>query len=535
MTTIGQSLAQALVDRGVEVVFGIPGVHTIELYRGIEGSTIRHITPRHEQGAGFMADGYARVTGAPGVVFVITGPGLVNTLTPMAQARADSVPMLVITGVNRRPSLGRGLGYLHELPDQQALAEQVAALSLQVNAAETLEGVLNQAFAAFEDSRPAPVHIEVPTDVMPLPGPAQVHANPAAAPLLPDLAPLVARLRAAHRPVILAGGGCKRQDAALRALAELLDAPVVQSVNGRGLMHGHPLVVPASPSLTAVRTLLADADLVLALGAELGPTDYDMYATGENPVLPGLVRIDICADQIARHPAEASLRADLDLCLPALVDTLRAQIDAAPRAVTQNGADRAAETRRAARQEAEAAGPEYAQLIAQVEALRAAYPEALMVGDSTQAVYAANLYYDHDRPGGWFNGATGFGALGYAIPAAIGAAVAAPATPVVALMGDGGAQFTLPELGVARDEKLPILFVVWNNAAFLEIANSMITAGIAPTGCHPGAPDFRAVAQSYGLAYHRAQSKGGSEQDLAQVLAGIGQLDGPALLEIDMR
>ncbi len=121
MTTVGERLVEGLAARGVEVVFGIPGVHTIELYRGLASGLVRHVTPRHEQGAGFMADGYARASGKPGVAFVITGPGVTNTLTAMAQAKADSVPILVISGVNRRASLGRGLGLLHELPDQAAM------------------------------------------------------------------------------------------------------------------------------------------------------------------------------------------------------------------------------------------------------------------------------------------------------------------------------------------------------------------------------------------------------------------------------
>ena len=110
MTSVGEALIAGLRARGVDVVFGIPGVHTVELYRGLAGSGIRHVTARHEQGAAFMADGYARVSGKPGVALVITGPGLTNALTAMAQARADSVPMLVISGVNRRDSLGKGFG-----------------------------------------------------------------------------------------------------------------------------------------------------------------------------------------------------------------------------------------------------------------------------------------------------------------------------------------------------------------------------------------------------------------------------------------
>ncbi|WP_263626643.1 thiamine pyrophosphate-binding protein, partial [Xinfangfangia pollutisoli] len=181
MTTVGERLVEGLAARGVEVVFGIPGVHTIELYRGLEGGPLRHVTPRHEQGAGFMADGYARVTGKPGVAFVITGPGLTNTLTAMGQAREDSVPMLVISGVNRRNSLGRGLGLLHELPDQAAMVRSLCHTETLTDPAD-LGPCLDRAFAAMLGGRPGPAHIEVPTDVMPL-----------ACPPLPPPAPLPAR------------------------------------------------------------------------------------------------------------------------------------------------------------------------------------------------------------------------------------------------------------------------------------------------------------------------------------------------------
>ena len=521
MRTIGQALAQNLVDRGVEVVFGIPGVHTIELYRAIEGSEIRHVTPRHEQGAGFMADGYARVSGKPGVVFVITGPGLVNTLTPMAQARADSIPMLVVTGVNRLDSLGKGLGLLHELPNQLGLSQTVSKHAEQVTSADMLEGALHRAFVAME--RPAPVHLEVPTDVMPLPGPSKLAPLPPSDPILLDLSLVAAHLTEAKRVVILAGGGCRSENAALTKLAEKLDAPVVQTVNARGLMHGHALTVAASPSLASVRALIEGADCVLALGTELGPTDYDMYATNTYPKMPNLIRIDICADQLARHDAVLTAVGDLKHGLPMLAETV------APKAPS-DGAERAARTRARALEEVTALSLGYDVFISQIECLRAALPHAIMVGDSTQAVYAANLVYDHDRPCGWLNGATGFGALGYAIPAAIGAALADPSAPVIALMGDGGAQFTLPELGVASDENLPILFVVWNNNAFLEIANSMEAAGIRATGCHPGAPDFSAIAAAYRLGFKRTTPEG-----LSKTLAEILPLSGPMILEIDMQ
>ena len=136
MTSVGEALIAGLRARGVDVVFGIPGVHTVELYRGLAGSGIRHVTARHEQGAAFMADGYARVSGKPGVALVITGPGLTNAMTAMAQARADSVPMLVISGVNRRDSLGKGFGLLHELPDQSGLVAALCPTRAVTTAAE---------------------------------------------------------------------------------------------------------------------------------------------------------------------------------------------------------------------------------------------------------------------------------------------------------------------------------------------------------------------------------------------------------------
>src|ERR1044072_4193501 len=147
MATCGEVLVNLLEGYGVAPVFGIPGVHTVELYRGLAGSSIRHITPRHEQGAGFMADGYARVTGRPGVCFIITGPGMTNIVTAMGQAYGDSIPMLVISTVNSHGRMGSGEGWLHELPNQQALVSQVAAFSHTVNRPEGLAPVPVRALA----------------------------------------------------------------------------------------------------------------------------------------------------------------------------------------------------------------------------------------------------------------------------------------------------------------------------------------------------------------------------------------------------
>lgn len=505
MMTVGEALITLLEAHDVDTVFGIPGVHTVELYRGLARSKIRHVTPRHEQGAGFMADGYARASGKPGVAFVITGPGLTNTITAMGQARADSVPMLVISGVNATPTLGKGLGHLHELPDQRGMMEKVALFSHRVTDANELPGVLARAFALFSSSRAGPVHIEIPTDIMvkPADGIAALLTN--VAPPEPDAAAIAEAARlcaAARRPLILAGGGAKRAEAPLKRLAERMGAPVVQTANARGLLHRHPLGVPASPSLKAVRALMAEADLVIAAGTEFGPTDYDGYSDGGFVLPTNLIRIDIGADQLARRPARISIQADCGVALEALL----AEIGKG-QPPSDDGPARAAATRQAAFAEI---SPSLQAQTRAVEAIRDALPGSIIVGDSTQPVYAANLYYDHDRPSSWFNAATGFGALGYGPPAAIGAALAVPDAPVVCLTGDGGFQFTLPELGAALDASAPVIFVVWNNRGYREIETSMLDVGVEPVGVSPAPPDFCKLAEAYGIAAER--------------LAGIGHL-----------
>jgi len=162
MPTLGERLVEWLEAYGVDTVFGIPGVHTVEMYRGLASSGIRHITPRHEQGAGFMADGYARVSGRPAVAFLITGPGLTNALTAMAQAHADSVPMLVVTAVNARGALGMEAGDLHEVRRQGLLAAQCAAFSHTVMTPGELPDGLARAGAVVGGTRPGAVPIESP-------------------------------------------------------------------------------------------------------------------------------------------------------------------------------------------------------------------------------------------------------------------------------------------------------------------------------------------------------------------------------------
>jgi acetolactate synthase-1/2/3 large subunit len=525
MTSIGEALVHYLEAQQVDVIFGIPGVHTIELYRGLSRSRIRHITSRHEQGAGFMADGYARVSGRPGVVFVITGPGVTNVLTPMAQARADSVPMLIVSGVNEQASLGLGLGHLHELPDQQALCALVACSSVQITSSEELLPALDQAFADFKAKRPGPAHIEIPIDVMSYPSSSPIEPTilpPCVHPEEIDIARAVRQLASFKNPLILAGGGARRAGKELEIIAEKLAAPVILTTNARGLLHKHPLCVPASASLQAVRKLIAEADGVLAVGTEFGSTDYDMYRKKPLPKLPGLVRIDICPKQLQRHTAEIELQGNAAEVLA----TLNSQLPGASPEQSQRATDLASQTRHAALAEL---SDDYRQQLDILNTIRDTFPGSLLIGDSTQPIYAGNLYYDHDRIGGWFNSATGYGSLGYAIPAAIGAACATDDGKVICITGDGGAQFSLPELMTAAQEGLSIIFMIWNSRGYLEIEKSMADAEIEVVGCDPTPPDFSAIAKACAMGFHSCANTSGA---IKTVLELVAESSGPVIVEV---
>jgi acetolactate synthase I/II/III large subunit len=525
-TTLGSYLIQTLEAWGVRHVFGIPGVHNLELYRGLAASPIRHVTGRHEQGLGFMADGYARVTGRPGVCFTITGPGLTNIATAMAQAYGDSIPLIVISSENQRTEIGTGRGFLHELPDQLGIAARLSAHAERVESPEALPAAMARAFAAATAARPRPVYLEIPRDVLAsevggLPRPV---AAPKLAPRAADaraISDAVRRLASARAPLLLVGGGAVAAAAEVRQLAETLSAPVVMSINARGLLPpGHPLAVPFSPSLAAIRALIGAADVVLAIGTELGPTDYDLYSLGDFPPQPQLIRIDIEAAQLERnaHPSLA-LAGDAGATLQAM---LAAGIKA-------TDSERGVAAARAARAQAfEALSAPYRREIAFLDVIRDSVPGAIMVGDSTQPVYAGNLGFAAAAPGAWFNSATGCGTLGYALPASTGAGVGAPGRPVICLIGDGGLQFSMGELAVPRDVDAWTAIVVWNNRGYGEIKTSMLAVGIEPEGVDVRPPDLEPLARAYGYAYRRI----GGLDALASVLREFGARRQVVMLEV---
>ncbi len=236
---VGEASIKLLEAYGVDTVFGIPGVHTLEFCRGLNQSSIRHVQARNEQGAGFMADGYARASGKPGVALLISGPGLTNALTAMGQAYADSIPMLVVSADATSHSLGKGWGCLHEVTSLTAMSAPVTAFSATAMTAQEVPALIARAFSVFSSERPRPVHIAIPIDVLEMPAtgdwqPIELPQRPTATANKIERA--CALLRAARQPMICVGGGATLACEAITEIAEKLGAPVISSIAGKGIV-----------------------------------------------------------------------------------------------------------------------------------------------------------------------------------------------------------------------------------------------------------------------------------------------------------
>ncbi len=496
--TCGEALVKLLERRGVDTVFGIPGVHTLELYRGLARSSIRHVLVRHEQGAGFMADGYARVSGRPGVCFVITGPGVTNIATPMGQAYTDSVPMLVISTVRATTDMDKYYGRLHEISDQRAVTTPLCAFAATVLSPEELPGLIDRAFAVFESARPRPVHIEIPLDVLVAPvGGDWLPAAPATRPRPSgaDIEAAAKVLGRAKMPVIIAGGGACDSGPDLTRVAELLGAPVVTTAAAKGVMaDDHPLHLGCTLPCMETQELLGEADVVLAIGTELAETN----TWCDRLTLPGaMVRIDIDPAQIDNiYPATAGVIGDAAAALEALASLLSGGKPNDTAAMEKRVLD--------IRHAIPKSDPPLKQIHRRVlQAVQANLPEtAVFFTDMTQIAYSGNEIFKAPRPRSWFH-PNGYGTLGQAMPAAIGAKLAAPSTPMVALVGDAGFQFTVQELAVAAELGLHITIILWNNDALGQIRDDMVAGGIGKVGVEQLNPDFDLLCQAYRAGYLR--------------------------------
>ncbi len=519
---LGTQISHALHARGVDVIFGIPGVHNVEMYRGIEQSGIRHILARHEQGAGFMADGYARATGKPGVAYVITGPGLTNIMTPMGQAYSDSVPMLVISSCLNRSDGRMDHARLHDMLDQEGAAACVAAWSHTAPDATGAYELIDRAFSGFASARKRPVHIQVPIDV----GAALAPGAPPPLAMVglpvPDLAKVkqvAALLRSARTPLLVLGGGARGAWVEARALVGLAGCAVFPTYAGRGIVpDAHASSFGANLTRPSSAAVLNQADLLLVIGSELAETDIWRDELGHGCPM---VRVDIDPRSLSdRWRAEIAILSEAKAFLAALVLELSGHVpDTAWRAEQITAA------KLAWRGEVDAECPG---AMAMADALRECLPENTMIySDMTQFAYVSLDIWPMSYPGLWHH-PYGFGTLGYALPAAIGGKIGRGEAPVIAIAGDYGFQFTMQELGVAVELDLNLPIILWDNGKLLEIEASMIRSQIAPNAVVARNPEFAKLAEAFGAKSAAPRSIGTFQMAVREAF----KAGGPTLIHV---
>ncbi|MDQ6841922.1 MAG: 5-guanidino-2-oxopentanoate decarboxylase [Actinomycetota bacterium] len=520
--TCGALAVQSLALHGVDTVFGIPGTHNLDLYAHLSGAGIRHVLPRHEQGAGYAATGWARTSGRPGVVFVTTGPGVMNLATAAAQAWSDSVPLLILAPGMPRCHPAGGSGYLHEMPSQPRAMEGVVGRAVRVGSGEELAQELAAAFTSFASQRPRPAYVEIPLDLLA----EEAHAEPLAAPIVSAPAPhrelferAASVLSVAGTVAVIVGGGAAGAGEEVIALVERLGAPVLSTANGKGVVpEDHPLSLGGRLNLPAARELIESAEVVVAIGTELAQSDL-----WDGPLWIGgqVIRIDIDPDQAHRGAAATiALISDAASCLR----TLSAALGAPDR--SDGNRESVARVRQALTRDVERQGSRWLEPLA---AIRDAAPRAtIFTADSAMSCYYGALPALPVYAPNGFIYPSGFGTLGFSVPAAIGAKLAAPGREVVALSGDGGLMFTVAELASAAALGLSLPVVVFTNRGYGEIRNEMVARGDAAIGVDLPAPDLPALAQALGCAGVTATDTDG----LAGELADAFERSAPTLIEV---
>jgi 5-guanidino-2-oxopentanoate decarboxylase len=461
-----------------------------------------------------MADGYARISGKPGVCFVITGPGVTNIATPMGEAYLDAVPMLVVSPVNPPAADKRNKGRLHEITDQAAVTRPLTAFSETAVRPADLPQLVARAFAMFASERPAPVHINIPLPVLreEVAGPWQCVSPPCKPRPAPgQLKQCVQMLEQSTNTVVVAGGGARRASRKVVELAEHLAAPVIATIAGRGIVDaGHDLCPGGQLRAEPVQALLANADVALLLGTALAEPDH----WNERLAVPDRqISVDLDANALAGGSGIIGVRGDVG----ATVDAL---LQACPPATA---AQRAAATRRCADSRATIAkscdaGTELHRRVV-MQLLGTLPQDAIVVSDMTQIAYTAVDLIPLRSSMQWLH-PTGYGTLGYALPAGIGAKLAAPQRKVVVLAGDAGFQYTGQEMAVADELGLDIVVVLWNNSALQQIKDDMLGAQFEPLAVVQRNPDFSAWAEACGWRAGIADDMGHFVEQLSAALSG---------------
>ncbi len=541
-----QALLATLRAYDVDTIFGIPGVHTLPIYDALrEQPGLRHVLARHEQGAGFMADGYARIAGRPGVVCTITGPGATNAATPLAGAYADSIPLLVISTSLPRASQDQFRGELHGTKNQFGAMEALAGWARAVKYVEEIPVALQDAFRVMRVGRPRGAYLEIPLDLLEaeaeveLPDPTS-HADALMHPSQEAIASAARLLADAQNPLIAAGAGVTfaRANEQLARLAELLQAPVLLGGKSHDVLPtDHPLVIAARGyAPRELRPLVERSDVVLVVGSKLGAQRTGVTVLeggkiktlrthdGSLPLPAQLIHIDIDPAEIGHnYPASIGIVADARLALVALLEALHAH----PRAATSR-VDEVAQIKEALRTRARRA---YGEAISLLDGLREGLPrEGIVVADMTMLGYASAQYLPVYEPRTFIHPSE-LCSIGCGLPLALGAQVAAPERPVVALCGDGGFLLNAGELATAVQEKLPVAVVIFNDATYTAVkSDQQRRFGGRYIATDLLAPDYVALA----AAFHARGVRAEDPQALRDAISTAIHADGPTVIEVPL-
>jgi acetolactate synthase-1/2/3 large subunit len=522
----GQALARALSAEGIEVVFGIVGTHNADLFDGLyEVPQLRVVPARHEGNAGFMADGYARASGRIAACLVVPGPGVTNLMTALGQAYLDSIPILAIAGQNPTQRIDRRLEEFHELHAQQSVVRSVTASAERLSQPADAPAMVRAAVRLMRSRRAQPTFLEVPLDVAAAVQDVQELSPTEAGTSRPHGDPDAIRrgielLRAARRPLVLAGGGVISAEAgpALRELAVQLGAPVITTVHGRGaISDADPLSLGDGWSkLDVLDGFLARADACLAVG-----TNFETVTDASRGAkLPrALVHVDIDPTAIGRHrPAEVGIVGDALVVL----ERMRSELGSAPRRQPWCDLEAVRAEKRAGL--ARVAGP----VLDLLDGLRSALPrDAIIADDLCLPGYWSPLALEVFEPRTLLHPGM-FGTLGYALPAAIGAHIGRPDRLAVALCGDGGFLFSSQELATAVQQRVNLVAVVFNDGAYgaLKLYQDRLLRG-RRIGVDLHSPDFARLAEAFGA--HGTRLRGSDE--LARAVGEAVQRGGVNVIE----
>jgi acetolactate synthase-1/2/3 large subunit len=517
--TGGEALVAQLVREGGSVVFGVPGVQLYGVMAALRDEpAVRFVTTRHEQSTTYMADGYARASGEFGTALVVPGPGLLNASAGISTAYSASSPVFVISGQVPKASLGRHVGVLHEVHDQQDCIAPITKWRRRVLEVADVPGAVHEAVRQLRRGRPRPVEIEMPPDTMESEGevtllePAQrERPTPARA----ELERAAALLLAAGRPLIYAGGGVHPSGAhdALAAVADYLQAGVVQTAEGKGAISDASdlsLGAALSPD-SPLRRHVNAADVVLVVASRVALAGFSKDQQ--------VIQIDIDPDEIGRNHAKTlGLPGDARATLEELVERLRAGGPPRPsRKVEREGL-------RAAIADTITQEPQ----TSIIRSLRAGTPdEAIFVGDMTQIGYYARPAWPVYRPRTFVTSSYS-GNLGYAYPTALGAKVACPDKPVIAICGDGGFFYNVQELSTAVRHGINVVAVVFNDNAYGNVARDLDEAWGGTFGADLSNPDFMKLADAFGVVGMRAKEP----TDVGRLVRDAIDLNRPALIEV---